>query len=279
VKYVLVALAVLAAACASKDRFRPDFDARETIGRPAGPVVFAVAPNDDIVYVELRTLDMFRLRSGEEAQLLGRLTTKPDSLAVNRAGVIFAAGRDRQRRLTIWRPQVAGKVDPATRGPASRFPVHIKSAGGDTLIVGHSRNVYSLRVGQPFADRTPISSGWTDPVIALGRGTRIWVADNGLPGSKERAARGRERDVAKRNRFASDLPPDTNPTDAVVYDDELLLCSRTHKKVYRLHIGIDDVARRRDWLAPLVCDRNIGVTRDGALITAQTDAIYRYPPR
>ncbi|MEY2426427.1 MAG: hypothetical protein QOI61_1999, partial [Actinomycetota bacterium] len=48
---------------------------------------------------------------------------------------------------------------------------------------------------------------------------------------------------------------------------------------YRLHIGLDEVARRRDWLPGLVCDRDIAVAKDGSVITATNGAIYRYRPR
>jgi hypothetical protein len=290
-KFVFVALAVFAAACtAGVDRYLPKFAARETVASPTGPVVFGVGPKDDIVYVELRTLDMYRVRVGGEPVFLTGLTMKPDSLAVTSSGAIWIAGRDQSHHMHIRyaavlnEPEVrakgvVGKFNPGVNGPASRFPIHLRMADDNTFTVGWSHNLFTIEPGRPYEKRVVVSDGWTDPVFAFGRGTQIWVADNALPGSKERVARGREKNHAKRNRFASALPAYTNPSDMVLLKDELLLCSKTHEKVYRLHIGLDEVARRRDWMKGLVCDRDIGVTSNGSLITATNGAIYKYPPR
>src|SRR5205085_163046 len=143
-------------------------------------------------------------------------------------------------------------------GPTSRFAAHIAFAKDDQLIVGITHNLTKI---DPFhgagVKPTIISSGWTDPSFVLGRGNRIWVADNALPGTKELVARGRERDAAKRRRFATALPAYTNPSGVAIRNDELLVCSRTHRKVFRLHIGLDDVARRRSPIVGMVCDRDI----------------------
>ncbi len=268
-----IAFASLLAACSGKDRYLPEFGAEEKLATTNGPVVFTVAPNGHVFYAELRTNDIYEV-NGEAATLVTHLGYKPDSLAVNSRGQLFAAGRDK-----LHRPWVTRVAQPGERfsgnGPPSKFPVHIAFNGDNQLLIGHGDKLVSRVNGND----TLISKDWTDPVITPGRGDRIWVADNALPGKDERVARGREQSVSKRNRFSSTLPSYTNPSGIVRLDDQLLLCSRTHKKVYRLHIGIEDVARRRGWMKGLVCDRDIAVDRQGALYTAANAAIYRYPPR
>jgi hypothetical protein len=254
-------------------------------------VVFTVAPNGDFVFVELRDLKLYKLTIGADPVLLVTLTTKPDSLAVTRNGMIWAAGREPQHhRLRIWfagslsQPEMNAKrviepFRPGVNGPASRFPVHLRIAADGTFVVGWSHNLMTVTPGRPYERRVVVSNGWTDPVFAFGRGERIWVADNALPGQKERLARGRDKSIKHRNRFATVMPAYTNPSGMVLIEDELLICSRTHHKVYRLHIGLDDVAHWRGLMGGLLCDRDIGVAHDGSLITAQTSAIYKYPPR
>ncbi|HVT75978.1 MAG TPA: hypothetical protein VHD87_03030 [Acidimicrobiales bacterium] len=287
---VVAAVAFVAGACSTGvDRYRPKFAAAEKIGAPNGPVVFTVGPRDEIVYAELRTLDLYRLRVGAQPVKLTHLTTKPDSLAVAGSNV-YAAGRDSNRRMHIWyaadldQPALDAKrviepYHPGVNGPASRFPVHLAIATPGIFTVGWSHNLFTIKPGQPYAEKVTISNGWTDPVLTFGRGKRIWVTDNALPGGKERAARGRDKSIKHRNRFAAVMPPYTNPSGVVLVKDELLLCSRTHHKVYRLHIGIDDAPHWRGLMAGLYCDRDIGLLSDGSLITAQTNALYRYPAR
>lgn len=270
----LLAVASLLAACSGKDRYLPEFGTAGTVVDTNGPVVFALAPNGDVYYAELRTNDVSVVSGKAESRLVANLGYKPDSLAVDARGQLFAAGRD-----NLHRPWVIRVAQRGTRfsgsGPPSKFPVHIAFNADNELLIGHGDKLVSRVSGTD----TLISNDWTDPVITPGRGSRIWVADNALLGKDERVARGREKSVSKRNRFASTLPAYTNPSGMALLDDQLLLCSRTHKKVYRLHIGIDDVARRRGWLKGLVCDRDIAVDRQGALYTSANDAIYRYPPR
>jgi hypothetical protein len=267
----LLAVAFLLTACSGKDRYLPEFGQAETLVTTNGPVTFTLAPNGDIYYAELRTNEVYVL-SSEAKRLVADLHYKPDSLAVDAHGLLWAAGRNKIHQP--WISSVPSPTPVTGSGPPSRFPLHIAFDDGK-LIIGHDDTVVSRENG----DDTLISKGWTDPVVAPGRGNRIWVADNALPGSKERVARGRERSIAKRNRFASTLPEFTNPSGMALLDDQLLVCSKTRKKVFRLHIGIDDVARRRDWMKGLVCDRDIAVAKDGSLITATRGSIVRYPPR
>lgn len=279
---IVLAATSLAGCGGGGDRYLPNFGPAETVVTPTGPVVFTLAPTGGgVFYAELRTNDLFAAARGETPRLIARLAAKPDSLSVDERGQIFVATRTKKHRLAITR-FAADQRDSRViwNGPTSRFAAHIAVTGEGELLVGLAGHLLSLdpRNG-PDQKPTVVSSGWTDPVLTLGRGNRIWVADNGLPGLQEHVARGRERDVAKRNRFASALPPYTNPAGVALLDDELLLCSRTHRKVYRLHIGIDDIARRRGWMPGLVCDRDIAAAADRSVVTATTGAIYRYPPR
>jgi sugar lactone lactonase YvrE len=276
----VVAIALAASACSSGDRYLPKFGAAETLTRTDGPVVFAVAPTGgDVYFVELRTNTLWSVGRGEERREVQNLGRKPDSLAIDQRGTIYVAARTKAHRLFITRYERTNS-EVIWNGPVSRFAAHIAITPENLLIVGLNDKLFSLNPLRPPTQKpVVISGGWTDPVFTLGRGHRIWVADNAVPGQKERVARGREQSLAKRNRFASVLPAYTNPSGVALLKDELLLCSRTHKRVYRLHIGLDDVARRRDWLPGLVCDRDIALAPDGSLVTATSGAIYRYPPR
>jgi hypothetical protein len=271
----LVAVAALTAtACNSNyDRYRLRFQAAQTIATPNGPVTFAVGPNNRVYYAELRTNALHYVDRNRVVHDLFTTQDKPDSLAVDHHGVVYIAARTRKHRLTV-NAYRSGNPEVVWHGPTTHSPVHLAITSEGELVVGVGDEVLEL---QPT--HKVISRGWADPVIAAGRSERIWVADNEPPGGKERVARGRETNHAKRNRFASVLPPFTNPSDATVINDEILLCSRTHHKVYRLHIGLDEVARRRSFVGRLVCDRDIGSLTDGSVITAQTSVIYRYPPR
>jgi hypothetical protein len=273
--FAVVALAavVLGGCNTNYDRYRLRFQAAQRIATPDGPVTFTVGPDDRIYYAELRTNQLHYLDSQHAVHDLFATRDKPDSLAVDANGVVYVAARTRKHRLTVEAYR-DGNPEVVWRGPTTHSAAHLVITTKGELVVGVGSQILELRPMHKV-----ISTGWTDPVLAPGRGDRIWVADNEPPGGKERVARGRERDHAKRNRFASVLPPYTNPTGATLIGDEILLCSRTHNKVYRLHIGLDDVARRRSFVGRLVCDRNIGSLSDGSVVTAQTGVIYRYPPR
>ncbi len=268
----LLALAVLATSCSNKDRYAVEFGAAETLTITNGPVVFALGPEGDIYFAELRTNDVFKL-SGQEKRPVGRLLYQPDSLAVDSGGQLYAAGRDENQQT--WVTSLSGRKTVSASGPPSEFPLHIVFTSKNEMVIGHGDTVVR-RVNNA---ETVISKGWTDPVVTAGRGNKIWVADNAASGTKERVARGREKSVAKRNRFATALPASSDPSGMALVNDELLVCSRTRQQIYRLHIGLDEVARRRGWLKGLVCDRDIAIDRTGALITAANGAIYKYPPR
>jgi hypothetical protein len=274
----VVALTLLGACTANTDRYRPTFGARETVATTNGPVTFTLAPNGRIYFAELRTNAIQYLDHDNAAHAVVTPADKPDSLAVDTDGTLFVAARNLRHRLSVTRYD-DGAATVIWEGNVSTFAAHIALGPDGRLLVGWHTRLFSLdprgRVGQ-----TPqlISDGYTDPVFVVGRGNRIWVADNASPGDKERVVRGREKSEDKRNRFGSVLPAYTNPSSAVLVKDEVLLCSKTHRKLYRLHIGLDDVARRRGMLAGLVCERDIALRADGSLITTQRGVIYRYPP-
>lgn len=274
----LLALALLLSACnAGRDRYELHFEAPETLASTNGPVVFAVAPGGTVFYAELRTNELSVLGRTREPGRLFTTADRPDSLAVDGRGVVFVATRTKGHRVAIIRYE-ALRPRVIWNGPTSRFAAHL-AMSGDELMLGLGARVLALDPDGD-ADQTPrvISAGWTDPVVTAGRGERIWVADNGLRGSKERVARGREKDVAKRNRFAPTIPEDTNPSGMTFVNDELLLCSRTHEKVYRLHVGIDEVARWRGQVGELACERDIAAMADGSIVTSAHGELYRYPP-
>jgi hypothetical protein len=274
----LVALVVLGAlllsACGGGgDRYRLRFEAAQKIGTTNGPIVFTVAPNGDVYYAELRTNSFHYLDDRNGVNDLFVTPDKPDSLVVDASGVLYVAARTRTHKLTV-NAYRDGNPEVVWQGPTTRTPAHLVITSQGELVVGIDDEILELK-----PTHRVISRGYTDPVLVAGRGNRIWVADNEPPGGKERVGRGREKNHAKRNRFASVLPAYTNPTGATLVKDEILLCSRTHKKVYRLHIGLDDVARRRNFVGRLTCDRDIGSRVDGSVITSANDAIYKYPPR
>lgn len=278
-KRLVAAAAVLvfaSAACnVGRDPYEPKFAAAQRIATTNGPIVFTVAPNGDVYYAELRANAFHLVDHDNVVHDLFTTTDNPDALVVDAAGTIDVAARTPSHQLTVTAYRSGAEPAVVYRGPVTRNPAHLAlTSDSGQLILGVDHTVEEL---QPT--HRVISGGWLDPLVGGGRGDRIWVADNAPPGGRERLARGRESDVAKRNRFASVLPPDTNPSGIAILVNEVLLCSKTHKKVYRLHIGLDDVARRRGWLSGLRCDRDIGVRSDGSLITAADGAIYKYPPR
>ncbi len=275
---VFVAAVVFAACGAGGDRYEPTFAGAQKIATTNGPVTFTVAPNGRIYFAELRTNAIHYLDRNGKTHAVVTTRDKPDSLAVDSDGALFVAARTQTHRLSVTRYD-DGVARVIWRGGASRFAAHIAMAADGDLVVGWHTRLFSLDPRGSEQQRPQrISDGYTDPVFTMGRGNRIWVADNRLPGAKERVVRGREESRSKRNRFGSVLPGSTNPSSAVVSDDEVLLCSRTHRSVYRLHIGLDDVARRRGTLPGLVCERDLGLMADGSLITTQPGVIYRYPP-
>jgi hypothetical protein len=272
---VVALLALVAGACGDigKDRYQLRFARAETLATTNGPVTFTVAPNGRIYYAELRTNAFHYLDRDNAVRDLFTTRDKPDSLVVDARGVVYVAARTRVHKLTVTAYR-NGDPEVVWHGPTTRSAAHLVITTKGELVVGVGDDVLELRPTHKV-----VSQHWTDPVVIAGRDNRIWVADNEPPGGKERVARGREKSHAKRNRFASVLPAYMNPSGGTLIKDEILLCSRTHKKVYRLHIGLDDVARRRDFVGRLVCDRDIGSLPDGSVITAQTNALYKYPPR
>jgi hypothetical protein len=221
-----------------------------------------------VYYAELRTFDVYAVTRGDLPRLLFHAHFKPDSLAVDQQGTVFVAARSQKHKLVISRyvrldDQYVESL--VWAGPQDHFPAHIALKRDGELVVGWHTQMFRLN-GIANSSATPMSSGYTDPVFTFGKGDRIWVADNALPGHTEHVG-------------TTPLPAYTNPTGMTLINDELLVCSGTHKKVYRLHVDKRDVPHWRNQVGQLVCDRDIGSMSDGSIITAQTSVIYRYPPR
>jgi hypothetical protein len=266
---VLTALAaIVMTGCAGRDRYAPTLSAAEVIGRVQGVVSLAIGP-DKTVYYALASGEVYALGDDRPALIATFPTAALDSIAISSDGILHGAYRD-AGRLTV-----ATWVDRAARG----F-LHLR-ANGPAQIAYNKNGDLLVAVGDRLADAQGhvISNGWHSPRIAAGRDNRIWVADDAPGTEKELVARGREKDGAKRRRFASALPPHTDPSGIALRKDELLVCGRRLGRVYRLHIGLDDVARRRGTLAGLKCTNAIVVAPDGAVITATDNAILRYGAR
>lgn len=265
---VLIVLAAVVTGCAGRDRYAPELSAGDVMDRVSGVVSLAIGP-DKTVYYALASGKVYALAGGRSALVATFPTTALDSIAISDDGVLHGAYRD-AGRLTV-----ATWVDEAARGflhMRANGPAQIAySENGDLLVAVDDRIV--------DGEGHVISNGWHAPKIVAGRGNRIWVADDAPRAEKELVARGREKNGAKRRRFASPLPQRTDPSAVALRKDELLVCSRRAGTVYRLHIGLDDVARRRGTVDGLSCTNAIVVSSDGAVITATDNAILRYGAR
>ena len=267
---IVAVLAIVAACSSGPDPNRLRFEQPKIFAAPVGPVTFTVGPDDTVYYAELRTFDVYSVRRGELPNLLFHSHFKPDSLAVSATGIVFVAARSQSHRLFISRYIQHGDeyVESLVwAGPTDRFAAHLAIARNGAFVFGWHTRLFRLNANaQPPQSAHVLSGGYTDPVVTFGRGEHFWVADNALPGKTERVA-------------GTKLPPYTNPSGLTVLNTEILLCSRTHQKVFRLHIDDKNVPHWRKNVGELKCDRDIGVLSDGSVITAQTSVIYRYPPR
>jgi len=158
---------------------------------------------------------------------------------------------------------------------ASAFDVAVVDERGDVYVAVDTR-IMRIDAGR----RVEVSGGWVNPnAFTFDDRGRLWVADQARADGKELVARGREKNGAKRRRFATALPEGSKPSGIAAIKDELFVCRSGQRDVYRLHVGLDDVARRRGVVPGLKCDRAIMSLPDGSLVTATGDDIRRYPPR
>ncbi|MEY2470371.1 MAG: hypothetical protein QOF21_3069 [Actinomycetota bacterium] len=167
------------------------------------------------------------------------------------------------------------KFGPPVAGNASVFDKAVVDKDGNVYVAAKTQ-LMRLEDGR----RVEVSGGWVNPdAFTFDERGRLWVADQARPDGKELVARGKERNGAKRRRFATALPAGSKPVGIAAIDDELFVCRSGQGDVYRLHVGIDDVARRRGVVPGLKCDTAIVSLADGSLVTATGDDIRRYPPR
>jgi hypothetical protein len=281
---VATVAALAFAACSSKDRYLPKFDAAQKLATVAGPVTLAVSPSGEVFYGVRATGNVYSAQAGRvEPDLVVHFDTDQlDSIAVEGRSTVYAAYHRRpDGHVVIDRFAAGSEIENIRVLAASPEPVNIAVDAKRRLLIGIGNRIESI---DPVIAHAPapkeISSGWANPrAFVPGRGDRIWVADDAPKGEKERVARGGETNKAKRRRFATVLPKDTDPSGVALRDDELLVCSEHYGTVYRLHIGLDDVARRRAVVEGLECKHSIVAAPDRSVITATSTAIYRYPPR
>lgn len=266
VTLVIVALAVLAAGCSvGGDRYLPKFGAAQRLVKAPKVTALAVGPSGAVYFALGAAVSVINPGSRPRAVAYFQAAGAVTGLATEADGSLLVASR--------------GAMVQRVRGTESSIVWSADRAGAPHVAVSRNEVVIGLGKTIRSADDAVISDGWTDPVVLSGRGRAIWVADNVPGGKKELVARGREKDRPKRRRFATALPANTNPVGMALLDPALLVCSRAQRNVFRLHIGLDDVARRREPLKGVACSHGIAAAPDGSLITATHEAIYRYPPR
>lgn len=123
-----------------------------------------------------------------------------------------------------------------------------------------------------------VSQGWVNPLaFSIDERGRMFVADHPRRDGEAFVARGREANRAKRNRFATGLAG-TKPSGLAFVRDEVLVCRSNVGDVARLHIGLDNVARRRGAVEGVRCRNAIVAMDDGSIVTALAHEIRRYPP-
>lgn len=198
-------------------------------------------------------------------------------------------------------PTDAGELRGAAMDEDGRVYVSFSADGGDRVVVTTfekytltSRQTIDTRAGRAVAadrdglllggdgrivraDGKVVSERWSGPVaLAVDTTNRLWAIDAGSGVERARVARGREKNRAKRHRFASFVPEGVVPVAAAADEDNVYVCDSKNKQVVRFHIGLDDVARVRDPVAGMRCEHDIAVTHDGSIVTAVAGEILYY---
>jgi len=237
----VLALALLAAAC-GKDRYEPKFGAATKIVSVDNVTALTVDGNH-LYYGDPATDDVYRVR----------LRAPHTRVLIERVPNL--------KSLAVFRGQL-----------------HVSSDGH--IAVDRDGRIYESVGGRIMQGSTIISKGWVNPfAFSIDARNRLFVADQASDSGKERTARGRENDVAKRNRFSAVLPKNSKPIGLAILDDELLVCRSTYRDVFRLHVGIDNTPRNRGVVKGLACTGAIATMADGSVVTATAHEIRRYPPR
>ncbi len=274
----IVALLGLLTGCSSQDRYELTFADPVTVARATGVEAMALDGNT-LYYGIFDTGDVFKVnvRSPKTPEKIGHVDVRSKG-----ANGLLSLAVYQHRVYVSWvradRHLVVGPIDgPLTWiGPlvnSLRREGHIAFTPKGELYVSVGRRVYSL-----LGRVTTVSDGWVNAFAFTVDGRdRMFVADQPPLHGTTFVARGRENDHAKRRRFATGLAG-TKASGITFVDDELLVCRSNVGDVMRLHVGIDNVARRRGPVEGIKCRNAIASTTDGSVITAIAHEIRRYPP-
>lgn len=274
----VVALLGLLTTCSTQDRYELTFAAPVTVARATGVEAMALDGNT-LYYGIFDTGDVFKVdvRSPKAPDRVGHVDVRSKG-----ANGLLSLAVYQHRVYASWvradRHLVVGPLDgPLTWiGPlvnSLRREGHIEFTPKGELYVSVGRRVYSV-----LGDVTKVSDGWVNAfAFTVDERDRMFVADQPPLRGKTFVARGRENDHAKRRRFATGLAG-TKVSGITFVNDELLACRSNVGDVMRLHVGLDNVARRRAPLKGVKCRNAIVSTTDGSVITAIAHEIRRYPP-
>lgn len=296
---VLVATTLAAGACSVADRYAPKFAAQTLIARGKEVDAFALGERNTLYYGERATGDVYRVNIAKPSTpvRVTHVDVKTDGqrgllgLAYRDKALFIASTRASDGKLEVrrWASDDASQVvwvGPESKDLANGGSLRFDNKGGLIISVGElagggSGKLLRLHAGGPETQTpTEITRGWHNPFgFTVDFRNNLWVADNAPGREKELVSRGNERDRANRRRHATALPSHFAPSGLAIDEYELYACSYTTKAVFRLHIGLDNVARRRGEVKGLTCQSAIVAQPDGSLITATSTAIYRYPAR
>jgi hypothetical protein len=284
----LAALVLCAGACANTDYDAPKLAAAVVVVRTEGAHALAVGPNGTLFFGsptgEVLRVDALHPATPElvwppvfqgPLTLLG-IAARADVVVMSYVHMsecrLEVIRKTRDGAVAVW---VGPKVSPHTAAGQLVF-----ESDGRLLVAVGTRILRLVPNGRSTQQPSEVSAGWIRPsAFTVDDRGRLWVADQARPDGRELVARGRERNGAKRRRFASALPARSTPTGLAAAANELYVCRPGQHDLYRLHIGLDEVARRRVAVPGLSCDGGVVSMPDGSLITATAHDIRRYRAR
>lgn len=268
------------AACGSRDRNDLAFAEPTRVARVSGVQALAV-DGSHLYYGMFDTGEIFKVNARRPATPTRLATVTVRGKGTN--GVMGLAVFDHElfvsyvqpdRRLVVAKVVGGGIV---WRGPlvnSLRRDGHIVFDPDGALYVSIGARVVRIVDGEAET----VSDGWVNPfAFSIDERDRMFVADAPSPGGKAFVARGRENDQPKRRRFATGLPG-SKPSGLAFVGDEVLVCRSNVGDVARLHIGLDNTARRRGSIEGVKCRNAVVVMSDGSVVTALAHEIRRYPP-